>query len=91
MFIDEGVCTCVMSSFVWKKLGSLEIILSTISLKDYDVRPSKSQGLYQNFPIELGGNKLHINIEFIDAPLDYNILLGRSFMYAMKAIAPSIF
>lgn len=38
----------------------------------------------------MGEKKVHIDIEVIDAPLDYNILLGRSFMYAMKAIAYSI-
>jgi len=80
-----------MSSFIWKKLGSLELTLSTISLKAYDGRPSKPQGLYQNVPIELGKNKVHINIEVIDAPLDYNILLGRSFMYVMKAVTSCVF
>jgi len=30
-------------------------------------------------------------IEVIDAPLDYNILLGRNFMYAMKVVASSVF
>jgi hypothetical protein len=32
-----------------------------------------------------------IYIEVIDAPLDYNIILGLNFMYAMKAIASSVF
>jgi len=32
-----------------------------------------------------------IDIEVVDAPLDYNILLGRSYMYAMKAVSSLVF
>ena len=34
---------------------------------------------------------LMINMEVVDAPLDYNNLLGCSFMYAMKVVTPFIF
>ena len=34
---------------------------------------------------------VHIDIEVLDAHLDYNILLGRSYMYAMSAIASFVF
>ena len=34
---------------------------------------------------------VHIDIEVLDAHLDYNILLGWSYMYTMSAIASSIF
>jgi hypothetical protein len=49
------------------------------------------EGLFQNVPIELGGKTILIDIEVINASLDYNILFGRSYMYAMKAVASSIF
>ena len=32
-----------------------------------------------------------IGIEVINAQLDYNLLLGRSYMYAMQAIASTVF
>lgn len=79
-----------MPTHVWEKLGSREIIPSTITLQAYDGHPSQTQGLFQNVPLELGAKKVHIDIEFIDAPLDYNILLGHSYMYAMKVIGSSI-
>jgi hypothetical protein len=41
--------------------------------------------------VELGGKTILIDIEVIDAQLDYNILFGHSYMYAMKAVASSIF
>jgi hypothetical protein len=37
--IDEGASTCIMSKIVWKKLGSPELIPSTITLRAYDGRP----------------------------------------------------
>jgi hypothetical protein len=41
--------------------------------------------------VELGGKTILIDIEVINAQLDYNILLRRSYMYAMKVVASSIF
>lgn len=39
----------------------------------------------------LVGKAITIDVEVVDAQLDYNILLGCSFMYAMNAVASSIF
>jgi hypothetical protein len=89
--IDEGASTCIMSKTIWQKLGSSELIPSAITLRAYDRRPSSPEGLFQNVPVELGGKTILIDIEVIDAPLDYNILFGRSYMYAMKAVASSVF
>jgi hypothetical protein len=89
--IDEGESTCIMSKIVWQKLGSPELIPSTITFRAYDERPSSLEGLFQNVPMELGGKTILIDIKVIDAPLDYNILFGCSYMYSMKAVASSIF
>jgi hypothetical protein len=89
--IDEGASTCIMSKTVWKKLGSPKLIPFSITLRAYDRRPSSPKGLFQNVPVELEGKTILIDIEVIDAPLDYNILFGRSYMYAMKAVASSVF
>nr|KUM45854.1 hypothetical protein ABT39_MTgene2208 [Picea glauca] len=60
-------------------------------LRAYDGFISQPEGLYQNVPIELEGKMVLIDIEVVDAPLDYNILLGRSYMYAMKAVSSLVF
>ena len=80
-----------MSNNVWQKLGSPELKPSFITLRAYDGRPSTPVGLYQNVPVCLAGKTVHINIKFLDTHLDYNILLGRSYMYAMSAITSSFF
>jgi hypothetical protein len=41
--------------------------------------------------VELKGKTIFLNIEVVDAPLDYNLLLGRSWFYAMIAITSSFF
>jgi hypothetical protein len=64
---------------------------SAITLRAYDGRPSSPEGLFQNVPFKLEGKTILIDIEVIDAPLDYNILFGRSYMYVMKAVASSLF
>jgi hypothetical protein len=89
--IDEGASTCIMSKTVWQKLGSPELLPSAITLRAYDGRPSSPEGIFQNVPVELGGKTILIDIEVIDAQLDYNIFLGRTYMYAMKAVASSVF
>jgi hypothetical protein len=80
-----------MSKSVWQKLGSPELIPSTITLRAYDGRPSSLEGIFPNVPVELGGKTILIDIEVIDAPLDYNIFFRCSYMYVMKVVASSMF
>ena len=74
--IDEGASTCVMSASVWKQLGSPELAPSMITLRAWDGHASQPIGLFHNCPITLAGKTVCVDIEVIDAPLDYNILLG---------------
>jgi hypothetical protein len=80
-----------MSKLVWKKLSSPELIPSAITLRACDGRPSSPEGIFQNFLVELRGKNILIDIEFIDSPLDYNILFGHIYMYAVKNVACSMF
>ena len=64
---------------------------SVITLRAYDGRPSTPISLYQNVPVCLASKTVHIDIEVLDAHLNYNILLGQSYMYAMSAITSSVF
>ena len=69
-----------MSKNVWQKLGSPELKPFVIILRAYDGHPSTLIGLYQNFLVFLAGKTVHIDIEVLDAHLDYKILLGWSYM-----------
>jgi len=41
--------------------------------------------------VELGGKTVEIDVEVIDGNLDYNILLGRPWIYAMAAVVSTYF
>ena len=58
---------------------------------DYDGHPTKTQEILAHVPITLVRKTVLINIEVVNAQLDYNLLLGRSYMYAMRAVTSTIF
>jgi hypothetical protein len=43
------------------------------------------------FPVQLGGKTMEVDVKVVDAPLDYNLLLGHHWTYDMTAIISSIF
>ena len=76
--MDKGASTSVMSLSCWRSIGSLEINRSPTTLKDFDGHGFQPYGLLPAIHVELGGNLVSIHIEVVDAPLDYNLLLGRN-------------
>ena len=48
-------------------------------------------GILSNLQIELGGKTVEIEVEVIDGNLDYNILLGRPWIYAMAIVVSTYF
>ena len=80
-----------MSTLVWQKLGSPILQPSSTTLQAYDGHPIKSQGILPHVLITLARKIVLIDIEVFNAQLDYNLLLERSYMYAMRAVASNIF
>ena len=76
---------------VWKQLKSLELSPSTITLREWDGNSSQPLGMYHKCPVTRAGKPIHIDIEVVDSPLDYNILLGHSYTYAMSAVTSVVF
>jgi len=48
-------------------------------------------GIIPAFPICVGCKVVNIEVELIDVNLDYNLLLGRNWIYEMDAIVSSLF
>ena len=80
-----------MSLSCWRAIGSPKINRSPTTLKAFDGRGFQPYGLLPTIHVELGGNSVSIHIKVIDAPLDYNLLLGRNWFYAMQAVASIVF
>ena len=74
--LDEGASNLVLSLSCWKALGSLEIVTSPTTLKAFDGRGFQPHGLISALAVELGGETISIQVEVVDAPLYYNLLLG---------------
>ena len=89
--IDEGAATYVMSLSCWKGLGSPELSKLVTMLTAFDGRYFRPHGILRSLKVCLGGKTVAIEVEVVDAPLDYNLLLGRNWMYSMQAIASSLF
>ena len=89
--LDEGASTSMLSLSCWKALGSLELVTSPTTLKAFDGLGFQPHGLISTLAVELGGKTVSIQVEAVDAPLDYNLLLGRNWFYAMNAIASIVF
>jgi hypothetical protein len=89
--LDEGASTCVMSFPCWRALGSPKLTQSPTTLKAFDGHGFQPHRLLQYFTVTLKGKTVSVDIEVVDAPLDYNLLLGHSWFYAMTVITSSMF
>ena len=89
--IDEGVVSYVMSLAYWKGLCSPTLSKSRTMLNSFDGRSFWSHGILPSLEVQLGGKTMLIEVKVVDAPLDYIILLGRNWIYNMKAIVSSLF
>ena len=75
-----------MSLNCWKSLGFPRLLQSSTTLKAFDGRTYKPCGIINNLHVELGWKTMNIDVEVVDGPLEYNILLGRPWVYAMTDI-----
>ena len=62
-----------------------------MNLRAYDGHPTKDQGILPHVPVTLARKTVLIDIDVTIAQLDYNLLLGRSYMYAMRAVTSTVF
>ena len=89
--IDEGAVASMMSLTYWKGLGSPKLIKFSTMLIDFDGRSFRLHIILPSLKVHLGGKTVMIEVEVVDAPLDYNLLLGKNWMYSIKAISSSLF
>ena len=60
-------------------------------MRDYDGHPTKAQEILPHVPITFFRKTILIDIEVVNAQLDYDLLLGRSYMYTMRTVASTVF
>jgi hypothetical protein len=89
--IDEGASTCVMSFAFWKAIGCPPLNESQNNLKAFNGSGFKPSGVLPSLPVTLEGKTVQVEVKVFDAPLDYNLLLGRSWIDSMHAIVSTLF
>ena len=80
-----------MSLVYWKAIGSLTLSNSSNMLTAFDGHSFLPHGILPAFLVQLGGKMVEVEVEVVDAPLDYNLLLGCNWTYAMVAVVSSVF
>jgi hypothetical protein len=60
-------------------------------LTTFDSHSFCPHGILPSFSVQLGGKMVEVEVEVVDVPLDYNLLLGRNWTYAMVYVVSSIF
>jgi hypothetical protein len=91
MLIDEGASISIFSSFVWPALGCPQLVPVTQNLLAFNRRTSQPLGTLPQFLITLGGKTVFIDVMVVQDLLDFSLLLGRDYVYAMKAIVSTLF
>jgi hypothetical protein len=89
--IDEGASTCVMSLACWKAISSPPLNESQNTLKAFNGSGFKPYSVLPSLPITLEGKTVQVEVEVFNAPLDYNILLGRSWIDSMHTVVSTLF
>jgi hypothetical protein len=80
-----------MSFACWKAIGSPPLNESQNTLKAFNGSGFKPYGVLPSFPITLEGKTVQVEVEVFDAPLDYNLLLGRSWIDSMRIVVSTLF
>ena len=60
-------------------------------LLDFERRTSTNLGILTQTFVTLGGKTVLVDFMVIDEPLDFNMLLGRDYVYAMQAVVTTFF
>jgi hypothetical protein len=89
--VDEGASTCVMSFSCWKAIGSPPLTESQNTLRAFNGSGFNPYGVLPSLSVTLEGKTIQIEVEFFDTPLDYNLLLGRSWVDSMCAVVSNLF
>ena len=89
--LDEGAFVSILSSIAWKALGSPSLLPEMRNLTGFNKETCRPLGILLSLPITLRGKTMYLNVMVVQGPLDYNILLGRDYIYIIGAIVSSLF
>jgi hypothetical protein len=74
-----------------KAIFSPTLTKSHNTLKDFNSTGFKPYGVIPSLSIMLEGKAVNVEVEVFDAPLDYNLLLGRRWIDSMHTVVSTLF
>jgi hypothetical protein len=89
--IDEGASVSILSSVAWYALGCPQLAPVTQNLLAFNRRTKQPLGILPQFCVTLGGKTVFIDVMVVRDPLDFSLILGRDYVYAMKALVSTLF
>jgi hypothetical protein len=89
--IDEGASISILSSIAWKALGFPLLVSVTHNLLYFNSKTIQPLGTLPQFPVTLGGKTVFIDVVVVHDPLDFDLILGRDYVDAMKDIVSTLF
>ena len=89
--VDEGASVSILSSTAWQSLGSRQLVPATDQILDFNRIPTAPLGTLPHLPITLGGKTVCIDVMVVQGHLDFNLLLVRDYVYAMKVVVSTLF
>ena len=89
--VDEGDSVSILSSTSWQAFGSPHLVPATDQILAFNRIPTAPLGTLPYFPITLGDKTICIDVMVVQGSLDFNLLLGCDYVYAMKSIVSTLF
>lgn len=89
--LDEGALVSLMPATTWQALGSPQLVPAAPNLTAFDEGTSQPLGILPQFPVTLGGKTVYIDVSVTQGALDFSLLLGRDYVYAMGVLVSSLF
>jgi hypothetical protein len=80
-----------LSSFSWQALGCPPLAPVTQNLLAFNRRTNQPVGTLPQFPVNLGGKTVFIDVMVVQDPLDLSLLFGQDYVYSMKSIVSTLF
>ena len=72
-------------------MGSPSLVSTSSQLLAFDRRTSIALRILSQTPITLGGKIVLVDIMVIEDPLEFNMLLGHDYLYAMQVVVSTFF
>jgi len=89
--VDEATSISILFFTAWQALDSPQLVCITQNMLAFNKTISESLGILPELLITLEGKNVYIDIMVVQVPLDFNLILGRDYVYGMKVVISTLF